>query len=108
MSARGCNGRRGGERDRLAAPYRSRRLLGNPEEKARARSCLGQRGAWPGLPDRRAGEPVKTQLHDASAREHSGEPSSVLGPIGSRKDRLRELDLAELDGEIAGLVNRST
>jgi hypothetical protein len=51
---------------------------------------------------------VKTQLHDASARQHSGEPSSVLGPIGSRKDRLRELDLAELDGEIAGLVNRST
>src|ERR1700726_4519764 len=54
-SARGCNGRRGGERDRLATSYRSRRLLGNFEEKARAHSCLGQRGAWPRLPHRRAG-----------------------------------------------------
>src|SRR5215469_16223723 len=107
-SARGCNGRRSGERDRLAASYRSRRLLGNVEEKARARSCLGQRRAWPGLPDRRAGKPVKPPVHDASARQHSGEPSSVLGPNGGRKDRLRNPDLAELDGEIAGLVNRST
>jgi len=41
------NGRRGGERDRLAASYGSRRLLGNLEEKARAGSRLGQRGAWP-------------------------------------------------------------
>src|SRR5438067_5877171 len=31
--ARGCNGRRGGERDRLAASYRSRRLLGNLKKK---------------------------------------------------------------------------
>src|SRR4051794_16035897 len=35
-SARGANGRRGGEHDRLAASYRSQRLLGNLEEKARA------------------------------------------------------------------------
>src|SRR6202035_3373648 len=55
-SARGGDGRRGGERDRLAASYGSRRLLGNLEEKARAHSCLGQRGARPGLPHRRAGE----------------------------------------------------
>src|SRR6202035_5646250 len=40
--ARGGNDRRGGERDRLAAPYRSWRLLGNSEEKAWAHSCLGQ------------------------------------------------------------------
>ena len=72
---------------------------GNPEEKARARSCLGQRGAWPGLPDRRAGEPVKPPVHEASA---------VLGPDGGRKDQLRNPDPAELDGEIAGLVDRST
>src|ERR1700722_16186072 len=32
----GANGGRGGERDRLAASYRARRLFGNPEEKARA------------------------------------------------------------------------
>jgi hypothetical protein len=51
---------------------------------------------------------VKPPVHDASARQHSGEPSSVLEPNGGRKDRLRKLDPAELDGEIAGLVNRST
>jgi DUF2924 family protein len=49
---------------------------------------------------------VKPPVHDASARQYSGEPSSVLGPNGSRKDRLRKLDLAELDREIAGLVDR--
>src|SRR6267378_3532068 len=107
-SARGCNGRRSGERDRLAMSYRSRCLLGNVEEKAPAHSCLGQGGARPGLPHRRAGEPVKTHLHDASARQHSGEPSSGLGPNGGRKDRLQNPDLAELDYQIAGLVDRST
>jgi hypothetical protein len=68
-SARGCNGRLGGERDRLAASYRSRRLLGNLEEKAWAHSCFGQRRARPGLPHRRAGQPVNPSLHDASAPE---------------------------------------
>jgi hypothetical protein len=43
-----------------------------------------------------------------SARQHSGEPSPGLGPTGGRRDRLRNPDLAELDGEIAGLVDRST
>jgi len=52
-SARGCNGRRGGERDRLAASYRSRPLLGNPEKEAEAHPRLGAGGAWPGLPHRR-------------------------------------------------------
>ena len=51
---------------------------------------------------------MKPPVHDASARQHSGEPSSVLGPNGGGKDRLRNPDLAELDGEIAGLVDRST
>jgi hypothetical protein len=103
------NGGRGGERDRLAASYRSRRLLGNPEEKARAHACLGQRGARPGVPHRRAGGPMKPPLHDASARQHSGEPSSGLGPVDIRKDRLRNRDLAELEScEIAGLVDPST
>src|SRR6202040_2342094 len=108
-SARGGNGRRGGERDRLAASYGARRLLGNPEEKARAHACLGQRGARPSVPHRRAGEPMKPPLHDASARQHSGEPSSGLGPVDIRNDRLRNRDLAELEScEIAGLVDRST
>ena len=51
---------------------------------------------------------MKPPLHDASARQHSGEPSSGPGPNGGRNDRLRGPDLAGLDGEIAGLVDRST
>ena len=51
---------------------------------------------------------MKAPVHDASSRQHSGEPSSVLGPNVGRKDRRRHPDLAELDGEIAGLVDRST
>ena len=51
---------------------------------------------------------MKLPVHDASARQHSGEPSSGLDPNRARKDRLRNPDLAELDGEIAGLVDRST
>ena len=48
---------------------------------------------------------MKTPLHDASARQHSGEP---LGANDGRKDRLRGLALAEVDGEIAELVGQST
>ena len=48
---------------------------------------------------------MKTPLHDASARQHSGEP---LGANHGRKDRLRGLALAEVDGEIAELVGQST
>src|ERR1700720_2357968 len=107
-SARGGNDRRGGKRDRLAASYRSWRLLGSLEEEARAHSCLGQRRARPGLPHRRAGEPMKTPLHDASARQHSGEPSSGLAANDGRKDRPRNRDLANLDREIAGLAGLST
>ena len=51
---------------------------------------------------------MKPPLHDASARQHPGEPSSGLGPNGGRNDRLRGPDRAGLDGEIAGLVDRST
>jgi Protein of unknown function (DUF2924) len=51
---------------------------------------------------------MKPPVHDASARRHSGEPSSGLGPNDARKDRLQNRDLAELDCEIAGLVDRST
>jgi hypothetical protein len=51
---------------------------------------------------------MKPPVHDASARQHSGEPSSGPGPNGGRKDRLRNRDPAGLDGEIAELVDRST
>src|SRR5439155_22825896 len=90
------------ERDRLAASYGSRRLLGNLEEKARADSRFGPRGAWPGLPHRRAGEPMKSATHDASARQRSGEPLSGLSANDARRDRPHNQDLAEVDGEIAG------
>src|SRR5439155_7398074 len=107
-SARGGNGRRGGERDRLAASYGSWRLLGSLEEKARADPRFGPRGAWPGLSHRRAGEPMKSPIHEASARQHSGEPFSGLGPTDARRDRLCNPDLAEVDAEIARLIDRST
>src|SRR6202048_2862222 len=102
-SARRGNGRRGGERDRLAASYRARRLLGDLEEKARAHSCLGQRGARPGLPHRRAGQPMRPPVHVASARQHSGEPSSGLGPNGGREDRLGGPGPAGRGGGSAGV-----
>src|SRR5258708_31620364 len=52
---------------------------------------------------------MKPPVHDASARQHSGGPSSGLGPNDGRKDRLRNRDRAELEFcEIAGLVDRST
>jgi hypothetical protein len=51
---------------------------------------------------------MKPSIHDASARQHSGEPSSVLDPNGGRKQQRRNPDLAELDCEIAELVGRST
>ena len=51
---------------------------------------------------------MKTPLRDASARQHSGEPFSGLGANDGRKDRLRGLASAEVDGEIAGLVDQST
>jgi hypothetical protein len=49
---------------------------------------------------------MKTRDHATSARQHPGEPSSVPGPNGGRNGRLR--GLAEFEGEIAGLVDRST
>jgi hypothetical protein len=51
---------------------------------------------------------MKPTVHDASARQHFGEPSSGLDPNGSRRKRLRNPDLPELGCEIAGLVDRST
>ena len=51
---------------------------------------------------------MKPPVHDASARQYSGESSLVLGPNGGRKDRLQNPALAELDREIARLVDRPT
>ena len=51
---------------------------------------------------------MRPPVHDASARQHSGEPFSGLGPNDARRDRLHNQRLAEVDGEIARLVDRST
>jgi hypothetical protein len=51
---------------------------------------------------------MRPSVHDASARPPSGEPFSGLNPNDGRKARRRNPDVAELDSEIAGLVNQST
>ena len=45
-------------------------------------------------------------IQNASARHHSGEPSPVRGR--HRNTRLRDLDVAEIQCEIAGLLDQST
>jgi hypothetical protein len=51
---------------------------------------------------------MTSPIHDASARQRSGEPFSALAANDARRDRLHSQDLAEVDGEIARLVDRST
>jgi hypothetical protein len=51
---------------------------------------------------------MRAPIHDASARQNSGGPSPVLGRGGDRNNRARNAGTAELEGEIAGLVDRST
>ena len=51
---------------------------------------------------------MKSPTHDASARHHSGAPLSGLSANDARRDRPHNQDLAEVDGEIARLVDRST
>ena len=51
---------------------------------------------------------MTSPIHDASARQHFGEPFSGLGANDTRRHRLHNQDLAEVDGEIARLVDRST
>ncbi len=51
---------------------------------------------------------MKPPVHDDPARQHSGEPSSGLGPNDAPKGRPHNQDLAKVDGEIARLVDRST
>jgi hypothetical protein len=46
--------------------------------------------------------------HDASARQHSGEPSPVPGSSGNRSSRPGGADAAEVDRQIAELIDRST
>ena len=51
---------------------------------------------------------MKPPVHDIAARQRSGEPFSGLSANDARRDRLRNQDLAGVDGEIARLVDRST
>ena len=51
---------------------------------------------------------MKSPIHDAAARQHFGEPFSGLSVNDARRDRPRNQELAEVDGEIARLVDRST
>jgi hypothetical protein len=51
---------------------------------------------------------MKPPVHDASARQDSGGPSPVRDRGGDRNNRPRNPGTAELEDEIAGLVDRST
>jgi hypothetical protein len=51
---------------------------------------------------------MTSPIHEASARQRSGEPFSGLSPNDARRDRLCNQDLAQVDREIAGLVDLST
>ena len=51
---------------------------------------------------------MKPPVHDVTARQCSGEPFSGLGANDARRDRPHNPDQAEVDGEIARLVDRST
>jgi hypothetical protein len=51
---------------------------------------------------------MKPPVHNASARQNSGGPSPLLGRGGDRNNRPRNPGTAELEDEIAGLVDRST
>jgi hypothetical protein len=47
-------------------------------------------------------------IRDASARQHSGGPSPVPGRGGKENNRARKPGLSDIEGEIAGLLDRST
>src|SRR5215472_16885210 len=51
---------------------------------------------------------MKPSIHDASARQHSGEPSPVPDRGGKQNNRPGQPGATEADDEIAELVNRST
>jgi Protein of unknown function (DUF2924) len=51
---------------------------------------------------------MKPATRAASARQHSGGPSPVSHPGGNRNDRARKPGLSDVEGEIAGLLDRPT
>ena len=51
---------------------------------------------------------MRAPIHDASARQNSGGPSPILSRRGNRNSRVRNPDMAEVDGEIARLVDQTS
>jgi hypothetical protein len=51
---------------------------------------------------------MKSRITNASARQDSGEPSPVLSRGGDRTGRARNPGIAEIEDEIAGLIDQST
>jgi hypothetical protein len=51
---------------------------------------------------------MKPAFNDASARQRAGEPWPLLRRNGHRHDRPRRPDVTEVEGQIAGLADRST
>jgi len=104
-SARRGNGRWSGACHGLAAAHGARRLLGNPEEEARAHPCFGQGGARPGLSHRCASEPMSLVTDDISARHKCGEPSPSIGQTAERQNpSLRRRSRASLCSTSANFV----
>src|SRR5216683_711088 len=50
---------------------------------------------------------MRPAIHNATARQHSGEPSPFIGQIGNPSNSPRPADVAA-EGEIAGLADRPT
>jgi hypothetical protein len=47
-------------------------------------------------------------IHEASARQHAGGPSTVSRRGGARNDRAQKPGVRDIEAEIAGLLDRST
>ena len=51
---------------------------------------------------------MRLAVHDATARQNSGGPLSVIGQAGARSDQSRSSKIDNIEAEIAGLPDRST
>jgi hypothetical protein len=51
---------------------------------------------------------MTSAIHDASARQHTGGPSPVLGRRGNRDDRTQKPGPSDIEAEIAYLLDQST
>jgi hypothetical protein len=51
---------------------------------------------------------MRPAIHDATARQNSGEPLSVIGQAGDRSSEPRSSKMDDIEAEIAGLPDRST